>query len=316
MIKRKRYFIISCLVLLLFFSFTFACNDVESNDTSDIEKDEADEYSVIIPELINPLTEELKEYFILTSDYLAGAMSQSEHKGITMDLVRNINLAYNEFEDITPSEEYKEVHKKFDETIESFSTCAVFLEKYVEEDNKESMESYLNKFITEVDFTLELLNDANKELNSITRSLANDQEILDGRSYEIIYKSFDRFDGAPTYYILINTQNLDNEDFKNIIKQLVIDITSDKGKKISIDIYDDESALEYGYIYDHGTFEEWESIVNDQDIINHFALHCIATFEGELNTGMYFNTLWFFIFSDQVDNILIDEYVDVIEFNP
>lgn len=134
--------------------------------------------------------------------------------------------------------------------------------------------------------------------------------------YEIIYTLNFRYDDGITYYVLINPIDLSDDTFKDNIKEIIRKIVEEKGKKISIDIYDDKKALEYGYLYDYGTKEQWESIINDPNIINHLALHCIATFDGELDTGFYFNDLVFFIFSDQVENSLIDEYADLIEFNP
>ena len=315
--RRLVYSTILFAILMLILGLTFSCGDMVSTSKSgDLKKDSTYEYSVIISGLVSPLVDEFEEYFVVTDDYLLGTVSQADHKRITIEMVKNINLTYNEFRDITPAKDYEEVHKKFNDAMDRFSVCAVFLKNYVDEDNKRSMQLELMKFNDEVNYAFELLNDATKELNNVVQSQKKDQEIIDSGGYKIIYTSFDRADGAPTLYVLINTQDLDNDDFKDNIKGLIIDITSDKGNKISIDIYDDERALRYGNIYDHGNLDQWENIVNDQDIINHLAVHCLATFDGELDTGMYFNTLWFFIFSDQVENNLIEEYAEAIEFNP
>ncbi len=134
--------------------------------------------------------------------------------------------------------------------------------------------------------------------------------------YEIIHVIKDRFDGALTYYILISPQDLSTDDFKKDIEQLIRYFTSVKGKKVSLDIYDDKEALEYGYVETYGTIEQSLGIINNTEIIEHLALHCIANFDGELETGIYYNTLWFFIYADYVDNSLINKYTDIVEFNP
>jgi hypothetical protein len=140
-------------------------------------------------------------------------------------------------------------------------------------------------------------------------------------NYEIIRTLNLRFDDAVTYYVLIDPIDLSNDSFKEDIKEIIRKIVKEKGKKISIEIFDKRDSLENGYKDDNlDTFndlKEWENWYTDE-IINDLAIHCIASYDGELDTGLYYNTLWFFIYSDSVDSGEIEtaKYAEVIEFNP
>ena len=90
-----------------------------------------------------------------------------------------------------------------------------------------------------------------------------------------------------------------------------------------------EDSLQNGYEYDaedpgewleynDEELEEWKAWITNEEILNDLAIHCIASYDGGLETGLYLNTLYFFIYSesDNAENPEIDKYVDIIQFNP
>jgi len=140
--------------------------------------------------------------------------------------------------------------------------------------------------------------------------------------YEIIHTLNLRLDDTITYYVLIDPIDLSNDSFKEDIKEIIRKIVEEKGEKIDIEIFDKRSSLENGYkngeydaMADLEKLEEWENWFTDE-IINDLAIHSIATYDGELDTGLYYNTLWYFIYSDYVENTIVDKYAETIEFNP
>ncbi|MBA7469328.1 hypothetical protein ES707_04595 [subsurface metagenome] len=147
--------------------------------------------------------------------------------------------------------------------------------------------------------------------------------------YEIIYTLNLRYDDGITYYVLINPIDLSDDTFKDNIKKIIRKIVEEKGKKISIEIFDKRDSLENGYEYDAEDpgewleynakeLEEWKAWITNEEILNDLAVHSIASYDGELETGLYLNTLYFFTYSesDNTENPEIDKYVDIIQFNP
>ena len=141
-------------------------------------------------------------------------------------------------------------------------------------------------------------------------------------NYEIIRTLNVRVDGAVTYYVLIDPIDLSNDSFKEDIKEIIKKIVEEKGRKIDIEIFDKRDSLENGYkdenfVEEIGDLEEWDNWFTDE-IIKDLAIHSIASFVGENDYGPYFNTLFFFIYSDSVDseNIVTSKYAEIIEYNP
>ena len=142
-------------------------------------------------------------------------------------------------------------------------------------------------------------------------------------NYEIIRTLMNiRLDGGITYYVLIDPIDLSDDTFKDNIKKIIRKVVEEKGKKISIEIFDKRSSLENGYkdgkfdaMADLEKLEEWENWFTDE-IINDLAIHSIATYDGELENWLFFNTLCFFMYSDYIESTVVDKYVENIEFNP
>lgn len=131
--------------------------------------------------------------------------------------------------------------------------------------------------------------------------------------YEIVYTAINqRYDGGINYYVFIDPVDLSNNNFKNDIKNLIKKIVSDKSKKISVDICDKREVLDLVY-KEYGDNSFTKPLTKDEE--NERAIHYIATFDGELKTGGYFNTLSFYA-ATFTDNPIVGKYVETIEFNP
>ncbi len=135
--------------------------------------------------------------------------------------------------------------------------------------------------------------------------------------YEIVYTEKGlRYDGGVYYFVLIEPVDISSTLFKEDIKELVRDITTKMGRKISIEFYDDKDALKYGHMAIAGSIRDWEAVQKDTKKLNKLVRHGIASFSGELKTGFFYNTLWFFIHYDQVDKSSVDNLAELVEFNP
>jgi hypothetical protein len=128
--------------------------------------------------------------------------------------------------------------------------------------------------------------------------------------YEIIHEvSGKRYDGGKIYYVLIDPIKLSDSSFKDDIKNIINNITKEKGAKISVNIYDKKAALESSYD------EESYLIAPSQKENMEAETHNVAIFSGELRMNIYPNTLSFFP-ATFTDNKTVGKYLETIEFNP
>ncbi len=132
-------------------------------------------------------------------------------------------------------------------------------------------------------------------------------------SYKIIHEYHIRVDGAITYYVFVNSVDLSNDGFKGRIKSTIDDITAKKGKKISIEFFNDKDVLEMYYKSPYVTAEIDRDLSKSQH--NQINTSLIASFDGQLSTGGFFNTLSFFP-SAFDETPKIGKYVDVIGYDP
>jgi hypothetical protein len=128
-----------------------------------------------------------------------------------------------------------------------------------------------------------------------------------------LYEIVKRYDEAPSYIVLIDEVNLTNDKFKEDIKILINQIVTEKGAKISIDILDNKNALDLFYDSHYGA-NTLGRILNKSEL-SQLEKHCVASFNGELETDMYFNTLYFFP-SASKSTAKVGEFVEIIEYKP
>lgn len=67
--------------------------------------------------------------------------------------------------------------------------------------------------------------------------------------YEIICTLKDRYDGDITYHVLIDPIDLSSNDFKDDIKEIIRRAVGERGRKISIEIFDKRDSLQNDYDY-------------------------------------------------------------------
>jgi hypothetical protein len=143
--------------------------------------------------------------------------------------------------------------------------------------------------------------------------IKDDTKKISKLSYKIIHEYHIRTDGAITYYVLINGVDLSNDGFKSRIKSTIDDITAKKGKKISIEFLNDKDVLELYYKSPYVTAKTDRDLSKSQH--NQINTSLIASFDGQLSTGSFFNTLSFFP-SAFDETPKIGKYVDVIGYDP
>ena len=116
--------------------------------------------------------------------------------------------------------------------------------------------------------------------------------------YQVVYsKDEHRTDGAPQYWILIDAIDINTDGFKVDIQNVVRDMIKKEGKKISLIIFDQLSALE----------ENYNNETND-------SRHIIATFDGDFALGLYLNQLSYFPAAIK-DDPIVGQYVGSEDFN-
>lgn len=144
-----------------------------------------------------------------------------------------------------------------------------------------------------------------------TTSVEQENQTLPVPPYKVVYSlSNKRYDGGENYYVLTDSVDLNNKDFKEGIKLIVIDMVKKNGAKISIEIHDDVNSLNVSY-KEYGDMS-LNRPTTDQE--NKFmSIHHIATFQGDLETGLYLNTLYYFPNSGL--GTQADKYTETIEFN-
>lgn len=129
-------------------------------------------------------------------------------------------------------------------------------------------------------------------------------------NYQITKEATVRYDGARSYYILIDPVDISNDNFKKDIKLLIKKLVKEKGNKLDLNILDDSETL--------NLFYEDEVNLNNTDFQKTATLearHLIAMYTGNLATMPSNYDLAFFpgAFKDTPD---IGTYVSGEEFNP
>lgn len=132
--------------------------------------------------------------------------------------------------------------------------------------------------------------------------------------YKIIHELSNlRVDGGKSYFVLLEDVDLSNDIFKERIKATIDDITEKKGKKISVEFLKDKDILELVYKSHYGS-NQLGRILSKKEVAE-VALSEIASFDGQLTTGAFFNTLYFFPGASD-DTPVVGKFVDVIGYDP
>jgi len=135
-----------------------------------------------------------------------------------------------------------------------------------------------------------------------------DKELI---KYDILFEDKEyRFDGGISYELIIEPVDLSNDNFKKYVELVIDEMVNKYGTKISITIFDNKEICEKIY-----KLRENGGGLLDKEMLDKRALHLIATFDGELDTMFYTNTLMYFP-GAFTDNPVVGKYVSTIEYNP
>lgn len=131
-------------------------------------------------------------------------------------------------------------------------------------------------------------------------------------NYQIIYSIDKRYDGGRSYYIVIDPVDLNNTVFMDDVKYLINKFVKEYGGKISIEIFDDRNVLKLQYKL-YGDLSLGRPLTNNE--YQRAAMHYIAGYSGELETGLFLNSLNFFPSADS-NTPQVGKYVTTMEYNP
>ncbi len=131
--------------------------------------------------------------------------------------------------------------------------------------------------------------------------------------YSVVHESSTvRYDGGKVFYVLIDPIDRTSSDFKEKIKALVKKIaTKENKKKVSILIFDKESALD---LYYKQYVEMSLGRVRTEAESENLSIHLIATYDGDLQTMHPTNSLSFFP-SAFSDNSVVGQHIETVEFD-
>lgn len=147
----------------------------------------------------------------------------------------------------------------------------------------------------------------------MTASPAATLSSVDIPQYEVVQTiSAHRFDGASQYYVLMDSVDLTNDDFKADVKRIISDMATKNGGKISIEVHDSQESLDLSY-KQYGDLSLKRTLTDAETSME--AEHFIAAFDGQMSTGSYMNTLSFFPGAFTTHET-VGEYIETIEFNP
>ena len=132
-------------------------------------------------------------------------------------------------------------------------------------------------------------------------------------NYKIMYEVKKRYDGATSYYVLIDPVTVENAKFKDIVNYIVNDLVKKKGNKISVETYDNKDALVLHYKL-YGDMSLGRVLNNEEYIF--VGNHHVAGFSGELETDLFFNTLYFYPAANSKDNPIVGKYAGAMEYDP
>ncbi|MCW5887752.1 MAG: hypothetical protein KIT07_06475 [Anaerolineales bacterium] len=130
--------------------------------------------------------------------------------------------------------------------------------------------------------------------------------------YQIVYQVPNyRYDGGKAIYVLVDQVDLSSDLFKDDIRNILRMIVSQEGNKISIEIHDSRATLDLSY-KQFGDLSLGRLLTQSE--LDNRGIHLVATYDGDLTTNIYVNTLSFFP-GAFTDNPNVGGYVDTIEFD-
>lgn len=130
------------------------------------------------------------------------------------------------------------------------------------------------------------------------------------KNFEIIHTEYARYDGAPTYYVLIDEVNLDNDNFKEEISNIIIALLKEYGTKINIEFFDNSKALDFHY-QKYVKMQHKKPDTEDEKKL--LTRHYIASFMGENEVAFSPYDIYYFPNATN-DTPEVGKYVEIREF--
>lgn len=130
------------------------------------------------------------------------------------------------------------------------------------------------------------------------------------KNFEIIHTEYTRYDGAPTYYVLIDEVNLDNDNFKEEISNIIIALLKEYGTKINIEFFDNSKALDFHY-QKYVKMQHKKPDTEDEKKL--LTRHYIASFIGENEVCDVPYEIFYFPCASN-DTPEVSKYVEITEF--
>lgn len=130
------------------------------------------------------------------------------------------------------------------------------------------------------------------------------------KNFEIIHTEYTRYDGAPTYYVLIDEVNLDNDNFKEEISNIIIVLLKEYGTKINVEFFDNSKALDFHY---QKYVKRQHKKPDTEDEKKLLTRHYIASFMGENEVAFSPYDIYYFPNATN-DTPEVGKYVEIREF--
>ncbi len=186
--NKKIKFFIPFLALVLIFSFLPACNgdstlkEKANGEIKDItiktDEDLTEEgYLAEIRSISNSLNVNFNNYYKITNGFYKGYYSLSNHKEITKEFIREINICYSQYLDLTPVKKFEVAHNMFGDAMKEFNMCGVYLESYIGSNKESEMKNSLNKFFDAASWGAKFLNEAMEKFTNISKGIITVEDI-------------------------------------------------------------------------------------------------------------------------------------------
>ena len=268
-----------------------------------------------------------EDFINSVDDYNKGFLTLEELKVDSIEFYSGIYTAVYAFNSLNAPvpESLSDYNQYFSKFILEWQKTADHMKNFIKATSNKGMKSELQAALDCIKAADGYTEAANAELNKLkveettAAQTKGEEKSTETKStniikYNIIYTVDNaRVDGGTTYYLLINSVDLSNDNFKDGIKGIIIRFVKIHGNKVSLNIYDKLETLKNDY--KDSVSGKITTLTTDPKFLKDLDLHLIAYYEGDLSAGLYLNTLYFFP-AYYYENQSTEKYIETIEFNP
>lgn len=134
--------------------------------------------------------------------------------------------------------------------------------------------------------------------------------------YKVCHSYKFRFDGGISYYIYVNGCDYKSESFKQDIRAIVSDMVKKNGKKISIEIFNNEETMNNAFYKYYNQVTKQESRLLTKKEIRNNEHHYIAMFSGGGGAEYGFNNQLNFYPCTGPNSLVTKQYMSEEIYNP